>query len=256
MTSVEKAETALNRRLERLQANLRGATAEEARRSLAQALLVAIGLGGALSDYVRAIGEFARRRHDRIKQSNDALIAQHAALLESGQTLLAQLKATPTDRELRREIDRRQREMTSIHKTLRRGAGALQRDIAPSIALVEELSGGVRRFAEAGEPDTLRRAVASVIACAEEIYRAQPDLPARGIIDAAAWQRTAAAEIQAAPEFHAAFALGGYQALRAIEAMTLAVAENAPADQAELAARSNAAVVARLQSVAARFNSS
>jgi hypothetical protein len=253
MTPIEKAETALNRRLERLQVNLREASSESARRFLAQSMMVCVGLGEALTDYVRAIGRYAQRRHGELKQVNETLIAQHAGLLDSGNELLTQLKANPGDRTLRQEIERAQREMAAIQKTLRRGADSLQRDLAPSMGLVDKLSVSIRRFGEAEQLDSLNRSIGLIIENVEELYRAQASLPARHIIDAISWKKSVASETEQSGDFYEAYALGGFQALRAVEAVSMAVSEKPPESTGELSERADAAVATRLKAVAARF---
>src|SRR5581483_3717831 len=191
MTPVEKAESALNRRIEQLQANLREARTETARRLPIQSLVACIGIGEALAHYVRSIGQFAQGRHAGLKRTHDALAAQHADLLKSGNALLERLKADPGDRATRKEIERAQQDMAAIQKTLRRGANALQREVAPSIAMIDKIAASVRRFAEADQIEALKRAVKLVVAQVHELYRAQPALPAKDIIAAAAWESSA-----------------------------------------------------------------
>src|SRR5688500_8705383 len=118
MTPIEKAENALNGRISQLQASLREAKSETAQRFLIQSLVVCIGIGEALTDYVRMIGEYAKGRHGELKQTHDTLTAQHAGLLKTGQELLERLKADPTDRALRKEIEAAQKSMAAIQKNL------------------------------------------------------------------------------------------------------------------------------------------
>ena len=160
MTPTEKAEAALNTRLERLQVNLRAATSENSRRFLAQSLVVCIGLGEAMTDYVKMIGEYARGRYGEIKQTHATLSAEHAVLLKPGGELLEQLKANPSDRAVRHEIERAQKAMESIQKTLRRGADTLQSDLAPSMGAVDKMALSVRRLAEASQCAVISAAVA------------------------------------------------------------------------------------------------
>lgn len=256
MTPIEKAETALNRRLERLQANLREATSEPARRFLAQSLVVCVGLGEALTDYVKMIGQFAQGRYGVLKQANDTLTAQHADLLKSGNDLLEQLKASPTDRILRKKIEVAQQSMEMIQKTLRRGANSLQRDLAPSMGMVDKLAVNVRRFGEADQLDALKRAIGMIVGHVRELYLAQPELPAKDIIDAAAWEKSAVAEIEQATDFYEAYALAGYQALRAVDVMTMAVSPTPPLTAEEATHRANESVAARLKAITARFAAS
>src|ERR1051326_2580869 len=108
MTPTEKAEAVLNGRLERLQVNLRAASSEKSRQFLAQSMVVCIGLGEAMTDYVRMIGQYAQGRYGEIKQLHAELTAQHAELLKAGTELLERLKANPDDQTLRKEIGRTQ----------------------------------------------------------------------------------------------------------------------------------------------------
>ncbi|MEO7414061.1 MAG: hypothetical protein ABIZ81_11975 [Opitutaceae bacterium] len=256
MTSIEKAETALNRRLERLQANLRETTSETTRRFLTQSLVVCVGLGEALTDYLKMIGQYAQGRYGKLKQAHDSLTAEHADLLESGNELLARLKADPNDRLIRQDIERAQQAMAGIQKTLRRGADSLQRDLAPSMGIAEKLAVSVRRFGEADQLDALKRVIAMIVEHVRELYLAQPGLPAKGVIDAPAWEKSAVAEIQQASDFYEAYAMAGYQALRAIDVMTLAVSPTPPLTAEEANLRANESVAARVKAITARFATS
>lgn len=253
MTPTEKAEAALNSRLERLQVNLRAAGAEEARRFLAQSMVVCIGLGEAMTDYVKMIGVYAQERYGEIKETNAALTAQHADLLKAGTELLQRLRANPGDGALRKEIERTQQSMESIQKTLRRGANALQRDLAPSMGMVDKIAAGVRRFAEADQPDALKRAIGTLVELARELYLSHPAVPAPDIIDAKSWEKSAAIEIDAAGDFYEAFALTGYQALRALAVMTMAVSRTPPQTVEEATGRANESVAERLKAITVRF---
>lgn len=255
MTPTEKADAALNYRLERLQVNLRATTSESSRRFLAQSIVVCIGLGEAMTDYVKMIGTFAQGRYSEIKQTHTALTAQHAELMKLGSELLERLKADPTDRVIRQEIDRAQQAMESIQKTLRRGADSLQRDLAPSMGLVDKIALSVKRFAEATDPAELKRAMGMLVSHVDELYLSHPGLPAKNIIDAAAWEKSAAAEIEQASDFFEAFALTGYQALRALAVMTMAVSPTPPADADEAARHANESVATRLKEITVRFGS-
>jgi hypothetical protein len=255
MTPIEKAETALNRRLERLQINLRAATSENSRRFLAQSLVVCIGLGEAMTDYVKMIGQYAQGRYGEIKQSHAALTAQHADLLKSGAELLAQLKVRPDDRAIRQEIERTQHAMESIQKTLRRGANSLQRDLAPSMGMADKIAGSIRHFAEADGPEPLKHAIGKIVGHVRELYLSHPALPAKDIIDAAAWEKSAAAEIEQASDFYEAYALAGYQALRALDVMTMAVSSTPPETAEHAAHRANESVATRLKEITVRFGS-
>src|SRR5438067_13620475 len=111
MTSIEKAEYALNGRIEQIQANLRESKSDTDRQFLARSLVVCIGIGEALKDYVKTIGKFAERRHGELRPTHDALTVEHADVLKSGNELLERLKANPTDRAIRQEIERVQKKM-------------------------------------------------------------------------------------------------------------------------------------------------
>lgn len=253
MTPIEKAENSLNRRLEQLQALLRGDQPEATRQVLVQSVVICIGLGEALTEYIRMIGQFAQERHGELKESHAALQAEHAVLLQSGQELLERLKASPSDRAIRKEIERAQQAMEGIQNTLRRGANSLQRDLAPSMGVMEELAESVRRLGEADETMALKRAAKAMIAHTHALYRAQPKLPSREIIDAVTWETLAVAEIEQAPSFNDAFARAGYQALLALELMTLAVSPAPPHTADEATRRGIEAVSSRLTSIASRL---
>lgn len=253
MTPHEKAVNAINHRLERLQANLREAKAESAQRFLFQSLLVTIGFAEALNDYAASVGRYARRRHAELKRSNESLTAEHATLLKSGQELLGKLKANPTDRTLRKEIEVAQRAMEKIQKEVRRGANALQRELAPSVGLVDQIAASLRRLAEADQRDALQRVLGAMITQVAELYAAQPTLT-KDLVNAPAWEETAAAEIAGAADFHDAYARTGYQATLALELMILALSETPPATAADATQRANDAAAARIKQITARFS--
>lgn len=253
MAPIEKAENALNRRIGRIQADLRATTSETAQHFLVQALVACAGIGEALSHYVRTIGEYAQARHGELKQTHATLTGQHADVLKSGNELLERLKANPTDRALRKEIEVAQKAMAAIQKTLRRGADSLQRELAPSMAMIDKLALSVRRLGEADQIDALKRVTRMVVEHAHELYRAQPGLPAKGIIDAEAWEKSAVAEIQQAADFHEAYARAGYQVVLALELMTMAVSATPPRTAEEAIQRANEAVAARLKAITARL---
>lgn len=256
MTPIEKAETALNARLERLQANLREATSETARQFLFQSVVVCMGLGEALTNYIRTIGQYAQGRYGELKRGNTALIAQHAELLKSRNDLLELLKASPHDRILRKKIDQAQQAMAAIQKNLRRGADSLQRDLAPSMAMVDKLAVTVRRLGEADEVDALKRVIATIVAHARELYLAHPGLTAKDIVDAATWEKAGGSEIDQATDFYEAYARAGYQALLALDVMTMAVSSSPPLTAREATRRANESVAAQIKAIAARFGTS
>jgi hypothetical protein len=256
MSPHEKAVSALNQRLERLQLSLREATLQSAQQFLVQAIVVTISVAEALNDYIREVGTFARRRHAELKQANEALAAQHAEMLQSGSTLLGQLKANPTDRAIRKQIEAAQRNMAAVQKSLRRGANALQRDVAPSVAMIDELAENVRRLGEADQVDALKRVLKTFVAATRELYANHPDLPKKAVIDSGAWETAARCEIEQATGFHDAYARACFQALVAIQLMTLAVSENPARSAEEATTRANEAAALRIKTVAARFGAS
>lgn len=256
MTPHEKALTAINARLERLQASLREAKVETTQRFLFQSLVVTLGVAEALNDYIKKIGEYAQRRHAALKQTNAALESEHAGALKSGQALLEKLKAAPTDRAIRKEIERVQQDMAAIQKTLRRGTNALQRELAPSLATIDRMSESVRRLGESDDSDALKRLLKTIVGQVRELYATQPDLPAKDVIDAAGWEKSTTAEIDDAAGFHDAYARAGFHAALGLELMTLAVSENPPATRDEAAQRANEAAARRLKEITARLTAS
>jgi len=253
MTPIEKAENALNRRIERIQANLLEAKSETARQLQFQSLIVCIGIGEALKDYVKTIGEFAQSRHAELKAANDSLTARHAQVLQNGNELLERFKGNPRDAGIRNEIELAKREMAAIQKTLRRGADSLRRDVAPSLAMIDQLALAVRRFGEADQTDALQRLTKMFLGQVHELYRTQPTLPSKNIIDAAAWENSALSELDQAGDVHEAYARAGYQAIIAIDVMTLAVSETPPRTAEEAVTRANSSAAARLKQIATRL---
>ena len=254
MTPIEKTETALNRRIDQLQAALRDESrSETARQFLFQALVVCAGIGEALRDYIKMIGQYARERHGELKQTHDTLNAQHADVLKAGTALLDRLKANPGDRALLKEIEQTQRQMEMIQKTLRRGANALQRDVAPSMAMMDKLALSIRHLGEADTIDALKRVTTEVVGNVSELYREQPALPAKDIIDAAAWEKSAGTEIDQATDFYGAYACAGYQVMRALDLMTMAVSKTPPKTAGEATHRAHESVAARLKAITARL---
>ena len=76
MTPIEKAENALNRRISQLQANLRDSTSETSQRFLLQSLVVSIGIGEALTDYVKKIGKRYGIDGRKPREDNDEPVPQ------------------------------------------------------------------------------------------------------------------------------------------------------------------------------------
>lgn len=252
MTPMEKAENALNTRIEQFQAKLQQAESELARRSLVQAIVVFVGIGEAITHYVHTVSEYAKSRFAERKQEQAALTAQHADLLKSGTELLDRLKASPTDRALRKEIERTQTAMASIQKILRRGADTLQRELAPSVGLIDKIADSLRRLCEAQEKVALQRATKQLLNHAQEVHRA-PTVPPGGVIDPASWEKSALVAIAEAADFYDAQARAGYQALLALEVMTLSQSDEVPQTAEETTQRANTTVAQRLTAIAARF---
>lgn len=252
MTPHEKAVSAINARLERLQANLREAKDESAQRFLLQSIVVTLGMAEALSDYAKRVGEFAKRRHAELKQASEAFTAQHAELLKAGQEQLEKLKAAPTDRALRKEIESTQKKMETVQKNVRRGANALQRDLAPGLAMIDKMSESIKRVGEAEQNEALKRVLKATVGHVRELYAAQAGLP-KGLVEAAVWEKSAAAEIEQAAGFYDAYARAGYQVTLALEWMALAMTESPPSTAEEANERANAAVAARVKEITGRF---
>ena len=254
MTPHEKAVNALNRRLERLQANLRDAKSEATQQFLFQSLVVTLGLSEGLSDYIKAVGEHARRRHGTFKESSAGVGARHSDLLNSGKELLDRLKANPADRTLRKELERAQRNMELIQKNLRREAFAVQRELSLSTAMIDRLADAVRRLCEADQAAGLKRAIKALVGHVRELYGAlKANLPATALIDPVSWENSAATAIDQATDFHDAYARAGHQALLALEVMTLAVSNPPPQTAEEATQRANEAVAARVKEITRRF---
>lgn len=253
MTPHEKAVSAINTRLEQLQAHLREAKEEAAKQFLVQSLVVTLGAAEGLNDYIKAVGQHAQRRHADVKRTNESLGAQHTELLNAGRELLEKLKATPTDAALRKEIERAQQAMTSVQKAVRRGANALQRELAPSLATIDAMADSIRRLSGATDIEGLKRVLKTTIGHVRDLYADQPALPAKGIVQAEAWEKVAGSEIEQAAGFYDAYARAGYQTTLALEMIALAVSENPPASAEEAARRANEAAAARLKQITARF---
>ena len=256
MTPIEKAENALNSRIEQIQTKLRAAESEMARGFLFQSLVACLGVGEALKDYVRMIGQYAQRRYGELKPTQETLTAQHADLLKSGTEQLERLKANPTDRTLLKEIERAQTAMAAIQKNLQREANALQREVAPSLALIDPLALSIRKFGEADQIDALQRVIKTMVGQVRELYLAQSTLPAKNIIDAESWAATAASEIDHAADFYEAYARAGYQAMLALDVMTMAVSPAPPETSEEAIQRAGQSVVARVKTITERFTPS
>ena len=253
MTPIEKAENALNARIGRLQAALQDAESESTRQFLFQSVIVSIGVGEALTGYVRAIGQYAEGRHGRLKQTHDTLTLEHAALLKSAHALLEEFKANPTNRAIRKEIERAQTRMAGVQKNLRRGANTLQRELAPSMAMIDKLAESVRRLAEADRSEALKRTIKLIVEHMRALYLAQSSLPAKVIIDAVQWEKSAGTEIDSATDSHEAYARTGYQVMLCLEVMTMALSHTPPRAADEAINRATESVAARVKEITTRF---
>ena len=255
MTHHEKAVSALNARLERLQTNLSAAKSDTAQQFLVQSIVVSLGINESMTEYVKTVGKYAQRRHGEFKQASAKDTARHAEFLKSGSELLEQLKANPTDRAIRKEIEAAKRNMTIIQKSLRRGAFSLQRELAGSVATVDKLADSIRRLCEADHSDVLLRALKSLFGNMHELYEAlESMLPSKDLIDVASWEASAESEIEKATDFYDAYARAGHQAMIALEAMSVAVSENPPRTVDELIQRANDSVEVRIKDITARLS--
>ena len=255
MTPLEKAEAALNSRIERIQTTLNDTPSEAIRPFLFQSLVVCAGIGEALGGYVKAVQSYANNRYGEIKETQAKLSAEHAGLLSSGNDLLERLRANPADRSLLKQIEQAQKNMAAIQKTLRRGTDAFQRDLAPALGIMDKLALNIRRLAEADGIDALKRIATSLFEQVGELYSELPRLPSRHLIDPAALEKTAMAEISQGADFHDRFARVGYQMIFAIELMTQAVSPTPPQTPEETIQRAQAAGTDRVNTIAARLTS-
>jgi hypothetical protein len=251
MNPTEKAVNALNHRLERLQANLREAQSETARRFLLQSLVVTAGMGEAMTDYIKRVGQHAQLRQAAFKQTTTTLGERHAELLKSGTVLLEQLKANPTDRALRDDIDRTQQDMAAIQKNLRRGAHELQAELSLIMAMIDEIAVSVRRLSEADQPDVLKRVLKRVVEYVRELYAGlEATRRAKDIIDPDSWEQVT---VDPTADFYDAYARAVYQAMLAFDLMTMAVSENPPSTAEEATHRASESATARVKDITARF---
>lgn len=253
MSPIERAEGALNDRVALLQTSLGSAQTATAQATLFQALLASVAVGEALADYVQSVSEYARERHGKLKQMEATLASQHAALLQSGTKLLEQLKANPGDKAVRKEIERTKRTMEGVQQKLRRGSYTLQSDLAPGMTMIDKVALAIRRFAEAAELDGLKRVVKTMVEHANDLYRSQPGLVARNVVDAAVWGKAAQAGVEQAQEFQEAFARAGYQVLLTLDVMRMALSPTPPQSAPEATRRATEAIADRLKATAARI---
>lgn len=251
---MQKVESALNRRIEQLQAQLKAAGADSTRRHLVQAILACIGIGEAITDYVATIEAYAKTRHAELKKTQVALTEQHTTLLESGKALLEQLKASPSDRALRKEIEQAQRSMAGIQKKLRRGADTLQQEVAPAIGLIDKIAATLKRLSESEDKEAQTRAVTMMVAHVQELYRAHPSLPSSGIIDAASWQKSAVRSVEEAEDFYDALARSSLQAIVALEVMIMALSTTPPTSAEDATRRADESVAQRLKRITERYS--
>lgn len=254
MTPIEKAENALNSRIQYFQSKLAEQNSEATRRTLVQALVVYVGIGEAIADYVRTLNQFATSRFATLKQEQAKLTAEHAELLSSGETLLTQLKADPTDRAVRKEIERAQQKMEAVQKTLRRSADALQREISPGVRLLDEMAATLRYLAEAEDALSLKRATKKLTLHAQELFRHAPQAP-HGLIDAATWEASAVEAIDQSQDFYEAHARAGTQAVLALALMSISLSAGAESVPESVLTLANGAVTKRLTEIAARLSS-
>lgn len=253
MTPLEKAEAALNSRIERIQTNLKDTRSESARSFLFQSLVVCVGIGEALAGYVNAVQVYANTRYNEIKDMQGRLTAEHDGLLASGNDLLERLRANPTDRDLLKQIEQTKKDMAAVQKTLRRGADSLQSELAPSMGIMDKLALSIRRIAEADGIDPLKRTLRTVFEHVGELYSAQERLPSKNIIDPAALEASALGEMDQATEFYDVFARSAYHTMLAVDLMTLALSSQPPQTAEEAVKRAHAASTTRLNVIAARL---
>jgi hypothetical protein len=102
----------------------------------------------------------------------------------------------------------------------------------------------------------MQRVIKQLIGHARELYLAHPTLPDKDLINAEAWETTAVSEIDQATDFYEAYARAGYQAMLALDVMTMAVSPAPPQTAQEAIQRAGASVVARVKAITARFTTS
>jgi hypothetical protein len=253
MTPIDKAERALNLKIEQIQMRIQAAGSERPRSDLVQALLIWASLGAAITEFVGTIGQSAKRRHAELKEKQVALIAQHEGLLKSGQEQLERFKANPADPTVRNEIKQTQRSLEAIQKTLRRGAASLQNEVNPSIRILDTAADHVRRLCESEDKTEIKRWTRAIVKQPEALYRTHPALPTSGIINTATWEESATAAIEQAADFLEAQARGGFQAMLVLEILIMAISQNPPQSSEEAAARANAAVSLRMKDMMERL---
>ena len=118
---------------------------------------------------------------------------------------------------------------------------------------MEKIADAVRRFAEADQPETMKRAIGMMIAHVHELYASHPGSPPAESIDAAAWEKSAQNEIEHAKDFYEAYALTGYQMLRALAVMAATLSETPPQTAEQATHFANDSVAARLKEITLRF---
>ena len=253
MTPIEKAERALNHKIEQIQARMAAAGAEKTRPDLVQGLLIWASLGQAITDYVAAINTSAKQRHAELKEKQVALVFEHDNLLRAGQAQLERFKANPEDASIRAELKQTQRNMEAIQKTLRRGAASLQNEVNPSIRILDTLADHVRRLCESEDKIEIKRWTKAIVQQPEALYRAHPALPTKGIIDTASWEMSAAAAVDEANDFQEAQDRAAFQSMLVLEIMIMAISANPPQSTEEATERANASVALRTKNLMARL---
>jgi hypothetical protein len=253
MTSIERAERALNLKIEQMQARIQGASGDKPRPDLVQGLLIWAGLGDAITEYVAAISNYAKGRHAELKAKQVTLVAEHDGLLKIGQEQLERLKAHPADPAIRKEIKQTQRSMEAIQKTLRRGAASLQNEVNPSVRIFDTIADHVRRLCESEDKAEIKRWTKAIVQQPEALYRAHPALPSKGVIDTASWEKSASIAIDEASDFQEAQSRAGFQAMIALEVMIMALSPTPPESTEEATTRANAAAAARTKKLMARL---
>jgi hypothetical protein len=253
MTPIEKAERALNLKIEEMQARIQAAGSDKPRPDLVQGLLIWASLGETITEYVGAISNYAKLRHAELKEKQVTLIAEHDNFLKSGQEQLERLKGNPADSAIRQEIKQTQRSMEAIQKTLRRGAATLQSEVNPSIRILDTLADHIRRLCESEDKAEIKRWTKAIVQQPEELYRAHPALPTKGIIDTSSWEKSASNAIDEAGDFLEAQSRAGFQSMLALEIMIMAISPNPPESSEESTERANAAVALRTNKLMARL---
>jgi len=253
MTPIEKAERALNLKIEQMQTRIQAAGSDKPRPDLVQGLIIWVSLGETITEYVAAISSYAKLRHAELKEKQLNLVAEHESLLKSGQKQLERLKLDPSNREIQKEIKQTQRSMETVQKTLRRGAASLQNEVNPSIRIFDTLADHVRRLCESEDKTEIKRWTKAIVQQPEELYRTHPTLPTKGIIDTPTWEKSASNAIDESTDFLEAQARAGFQAMLALEIMIMALSPTPPETTEAATERANAAVASRTKKLMTRL---